>query len=110
MDIKFTAKEIVRAMTPAKLSQSQKEYLLHCSEIVIMNQLNKAETKTYKIYSEGYCANETEGRKTDPVCLGTSDGKSFEDACVWKFKNDKFFDHKNMTYWGCKLYGYSEKK
>ena len=60
--------------------------------------------QTYKIFSEGYCATGTEGRTTDPVYHGIGEGISFKDACVWLFKHDKYFDHKNMTYWGCKLY------
>ena len=45
IDTKFTASEIVRAMTPAKLTKEQEEYLKHVAEIVIDNQLRKAKEK-----------------------------------------------------------------
>ena len=105
MNIKLIASEIVRAMTPAKLEKKQEEYLLHCAQIVIENHLRKADViREYEIWAEGYCANETGGKWTEPVKLGVSSGISFEDACIWKFKNDKHFDHNKMTYWGCRLY------
>lgn len=105
MNIKLIASELVRAMTPAKLEKGQEEYLLHCAQIVIENHLRKAGViREYEIWAEGYCANETRGKKTEPKKLGVSSGISFEDACIWKFKNDKHFDYNKMTYWGCRLY------
>lgn len=42
IDLKFIASEIVRAMTPAKLTEEQQEYLQYCAPIVLENQLRKA--------------------------------------------------------------------
>lgn len=52
IDTKFTASEIVRAMTPAKLTMAQEEYLKHVAEIVIDNQLRKAKEKSDSNESE----------------------------------------------------------
>jgi hypothetical protein len=41
LDLKFTASEIVRGMTNAKLTKEQKQMLKHVAEIVISNHIFK---------------------------------------------------------------------
>ena len=61
-------------------------------------------TQKFEIWSEGYIASGTEGRKTDPVYHGTCRGNSFEDACRNLLEGNKYFDSEELTHWGCKLY------
>ena len=109
--VKWLASEIVRGMTNGKLTKRQAEMLCNVAENVLMTQLVHKNEKVaeYEIWSEGYCANETEGKWTRDVYLGTAWGKSFEDACVLLMKSNKHyskhFDKERMTYWGCRLYG-----
>lgn len=78
--------------------------------VISLNHVEKeGEIQEYEIWSEGYCANETNGW-TDPVLLGKAEGISFEDACVWLLKHDKRFDFRRMTYWGCKLFPYKPER
>lgn len=104
--VKWLASEIVRGMTNGKLTEQQAEMLLNVTENILTTQLiHRADKNEYEIWSEGYCANETEGKWTRDVYLGTAWGVSFEDACIWLLKYHKHFDAKTMTYWGCRLYG-----
>lgn len=117
-EIKHIASEIVRGMTNGKLTKQQAEMLRYVAQTVMETQLiykkklsaqAQAGLTEYEIWSEGYCANETEGKWTRDVYLGTAWGKSFEDACVSLMKSNKHyskhFDKERMTYWGCRLYG-----
>ena len=104
--VKWLASEIVRGMTNGKLTKRQAEMLQFVAENILTTQLiHRADAAEYEIWSEGYCANETEGKWTEDKYIGTAWGKSFEDACIWLLKHNKHFDAKKMTYWGCRLYG-----
>lgn len=109
IDIKHTALEIVRGMTNERLTDNQKVALEHVARIVIGNQIEKLTEKkvlkNWSIWAEGYCANETEGKWTEPSYMGKHLAGTFDEACKRRFLDDKYFDAESMTYWGCKLYG-----
>ncbi len=59
----------------------------------------------YDIWAEGYII---QGSTGGAVCLGSEEGADFKDACANLARKDpefcKFFDEKELTYWGCRLY------
>ena len=108
--VKWLASEIVRGMTNGKLTKRQAEMLQFVAENILTTHLiHRSDAAEYEIWSEGYCANETEGKWIKDKYIGTAWGKSFEDACVSLMKSNKHyskhFDKERMTYWGCRLYG-----
>ena len=64
----------------------------------------KMSTQKFEVWSEGYCANETGDKKTDPIYHGECRGNNFEDACRNLLDGNRYFDSKDLTHWGCKLY------
>lgn len=40
--------------------------------------------------------------------LGKSNGRSFKEACNKLFQDDKSYNQKNFTYWGCSLHDNKE--
>lgn len=67
-------------------------------------------TRIYEIWSEGYCASGDSGKAT---YHGFSEGKTFRAACKKFAENNtsfnSFFDEKNNSYWGCRLFDSKEK-
>ena len=57
--------------------------------------------KTFEIWSEGYII--TGGRGT-ALFHGKIKANSFKEACDILFDDDKFYNPKNLTYWGCRLF------
>lgn len=59
-------------------------------------------TNKYTIWSEGF---NTTGHSGKAIVMAHDiEASSFEEACLKAFKDDKFFDEKNLTYWGCRLF------
>lgn len=57
--------------------------------------------KHFEIWMEGYAAT---GERSGTTYHGTILANSFKDACVKKFQDDRYFNPKTLTYWGCKLF------
>ncbi len=60
---------------------------------------------SYEIWSEGYRATGDQGG----ACFhGIGRGENFGEACEDHFDDERdpsgFFDRKELTYWGCRLY------
>ena len=58
--------------------------------------------KSYNIWSEGYRAT---GESSAAIRMGCGTGDTFKEACDKYFgKHDNYYDSKNLTYWGCRLF------
>ena len=57
--------------------------------------------KIFEIWSEGYVITGGSGRA---LFHGKIKATSFKEACDILFDDDKFYNPKNLTYWGCKLF------
>lgn len=55
----------------------------------------------YEIWSEGY---NDMGNIGSAHKHGEQEADSFDQACVIFFVDDKFFNGKLLTYWGCRLF------
>ena len=55
----------------------------------------------FKIWMEGY---ECTGNRSTASFKGEYEAETFKDACDLAFKDDKYYDGKKLSYWGCRLY------
>ena len=59
----------------------------------------------YNIWSEGFIVMEA---RDGASCMGKSKGRNFREACKNFMKHhdpkNEYYDSKNNTYWGCKLF------
>ena len=57
--------------------------------------------KTFEIWSEGYIIT---GGSGTALLRGKIKADSFKEACDILFGGDRFYNPKNLTYWGCRLF------
>lgn len=57
--------------------------------------------KNYQVWVEGYSAT---GDRSTASLAGMAKASSFKEACEKVYKDDRYFDSKDLTYWGCRLF------
>jgi hypothetical protein len=62
--------------------------------------------KFYSIWSEGYAAT---GQSNGAIHMGSGYANSFKELCLNIFKDNRYYDPKDNTYWGCRLFDNEEQ-
>lgn len=57
--------------------------------------------KEYNVWKEGYSLT---GDYAVASYVGSTTGKTFREACIKLLGGDEYFDSKNLTVWGCRLF------
>jgi len=61
-------------------------------------------TRTWAIWMEGYLATGMEGIPYRAHHVADVEAPSFAEACAMRFADDRHFNARALTYWGCGLF------